>query len=127
MVYLDSSAVVKLVVEEAESAALRRFLLRHPARSSCALVRVEVPRAVAARGASAVENARRVIGTLDLVLLDDALLDAAGDLVGDLPSLDAVHVSAARQLGEDLDYLVTYDHRMAAAAEAFGMTVADPS
>lgn len=45
MVYLDSSALVKLVVRESESGALRRFLRRHPSRVSCALARTEVPRA----------------------------------------------------------------------------------
>ena len=42
MVYLDSSALVKLVVVERESTALRRFLKKEPLRASCALARVEV-------------------------------------------------------------------------------------
>jgi predicted nucleic acid-binding protein len=128
VVYLDSSAIVKLVVDETESAALRRFLSDRPARASCGLARVEVRRAVAPRGAEAMERARRAIARLDLVQLDDRLLDAAGALAtADLRSLDAIHVAAARQLGEDLECLVTYDGRMAAAATALGLTVAGPS
>ena len=127
MVYLDSSAIVKLVVHEAESAALRRFLRGHPARASCGLVRVEVPRAVAAAGTAAIRRARQIVATLDLVGLDDALLDAAGDLDAELRSLDAIHVAAARTLGEDLDCVVTYDRHMSIAAAAIGLTVAAPA
>lgn len=127
MVYLDSSAIVKLVVREAESAALRRFLRSRPERASCGLARVEVPRAVAAEGAAAILRARQIVATLDLVQLDDALLDAAGELAGTLRSFDAIHVSAARELGEDLDCVVTYDRRLGAAAGAIGLTVAAPA
>lgn len=127
MQYLDSSAIVKLVVREAESAALRRFLRSRRARASCGLARVEVPRAVAAEGAGAILRARQIVATLDLVQLDDALLDAAGQLAGELRSLDAIHVSAARELGEDLDCVVTYDRRLGAAAGAMGLAVAAPA
>jgi predicted nucleic acid-binding protein len=127
VVYLDSSAIVKLVVREAESAALRRFLRDRPSRASCGLARVEVPRAVAARGPAAIDRARRVVISLDLVRLDDALLDAAGDLEpAELRSLDAIHVTAARELRQDLECVVTYDRRMAVAAEAIGLTVVAP-
>lgn len=128
MVYLDSSAIVKLVVHEAESAALRRFLRSRPARGSCAIARVEVPRAVAAVGTEAVQRARLVVGALQLVQLDDALLDAAGALsLAEVRSLDAIHIAAARELGDDLDCLVTHDRRMTVAAEAIGSHVAAPA
>ena len=127
MVYLDSSAIVKLVVNEAESVALRRFLVSHTARTSCGLARVEVPRAVAPRGAAAIAIAQRIVAALDLVQLEDRLLDAAGRLAVGLRSLDAIHVAAAQHLGEDLDCVVTYDRRMAVAAEAMGMVVVSPS
>jgi uncharacterized protein len=116
---------VKLVVEERESAALRRFT-RREALASCGLARVEVPLAVAEGGANAVKFARDVLDGMHLAPLDDALLDAAGDLGMPLRSLDAIHVAAARQLGEDLECLVTYDRRMASAAEATGMAVVGP-
>ena len=45
-IYLDSSALIKLVFEEAESAALRAFLADHPLRASSVLARVEVLRTV---------------------------------------------------------------------------------
>ncbi len=125
--YLDSSAIVKLVVEEPQSAALQGFLDGFDALASCGLARVEVPRAVADRGLDSVIRARRMLEAMHLVQLGDALLDAAGDLRVGLRSLDAIHVAAALQLGDDVDCLVTYNRRMATAGAAMGMTVAGPS
>lgn len=127
MVYLDSSAIVKLVVVEAESSALTSFLRERSSRASCGLAPVEVPRAVAATGPSAIARAREIVATLDLIRLDDVLLDAAGVLAGDLRSLDAIHVAAARSLAEDLDCVVTYDRRMADAAARSGLAVHAPA
>jgi predicted nucleic acid-binding protein len=127
-VYLDSSALVKLVVREPESAALRRYLGRHATRVSCALARVEVIRAVRAHGSPAVTRARELLKRLHLLRLDDALLAAAADLDPlVIRSLDAIHLAAARMLASDLAALVTYDVRMAQAAVGIGLTnVANP-
>lgn len=126
-VYLDSSALVKLVVAERESSALMRFLRRRPLRVSSALARVEVARAVRPHGEAALDRARRVLGAVDLLDLDDPLLDVAASLDGDhLRSLDAIHLAAALALGDDLAEVVTYDRRMADQAEAHGMVVVAP-
>lgn len=127
-VYLDSSAVVKLVVDEPESAALQRFLRRRRPLVSSALVRTEVVRALAAAGTEALGRARAVFLRIDLLRVNDRVLDAAG-LLGptDLRSLDAIHLASAQQLGGDLGYLVTYDIRMATAAELLGLRTAAPA
>lgn len=126
--YLDASALVKLVVEEPESAALRRFIRRRPLLMSSALSRTEVVRAVASQGTEALARARAVILRIDLVRVNDRVLDAAGMLgPSDVRSLDAIHLATAQQLGSDLSRLVTYDARMAAAADLLGMRVAAPS
>lgn len=126
--YLDASALVKLVVEEPESAALRRFIRRRPLLMSSALSRTEVVRAVASQGTEALARARAVILRIDLVRVNDRVLDAAGMLgPSDVQPLDAIHLATAQQLGSDLGQLVTYDARMAAAAELLGMRVAVPS
>ena len=126
--YLDSSALVKLVVAERETPALRRFLRRRPLRVSCALARVEVVRAVRPHGPAAVARSRQLLDRVNLVALDDALLEAASDLdPAVLRSLDAIHLAAAQTLGEDLDAVVTYDDRMADAARTLGLPVASPS
>lgn len=126
--YLDSSAIVKLVIAEAESAALGEHLRRAPTLVSCTLARVEVVRAVAAHGPSAVRRARSVLGSIALIQLDEALLDEASELgESQLRSLDAIHLAAAAALRDDLAEVVTYDLRMAHAARALNFAVAAPA
>lgn len=125
--YLDSSALVKLVVSEPESSELLRFLSGHPLQVSSALAKVEVIRAVQPEGRAAVARAERVLRTLLLLRLDDELLDLAAELPPSvLRTLDAIHVASAQTLGRDLDRLVTYDGRMFHAAELLGIPVIAP-
>ena len=128
MVYLDSSALVKLVVLEPESRALRAYLRREPERVSCGLARTEVLRAVRPLGPAAIETARRLLRSVNLVRLDDTLLDAAGILEPlALRSLDAIHLATAQLVAPALRAVVTYDRRMADAAAALGFPVAAPA
>lgn len=127
-VYLDSSAIVKLVVAEAESQALTRYLRDHPSRVSCALARVEVIRAVRPHGAAAVGRAGQLLARISLLRLDDVLLDAAAALEGTtVRSLDAIHLAAAQAFGDQLAEVVTYDRRMAGAARRFGLAIRAPA
>ena len=127
MVYLDSSALVKLVVSEPESSALRRYLRSEPARATSALARVEVLRAVRAHGPRAISRARTLLRRLDTLALDDELLERAAGLdPAVLRSLDAIHLAAAQTLGDELTELVTYDDRMREAARRLGIAVAAP-
>lgn len=127
MIYLDSSALVKLIVAESHSTALRRYLRAQPRRASCALARVEVVRAVRPHGAEATTRARQLLRRVDLVQLDDELLDLAATLDGGiLRSLDAIHLAAAETLGDELTAVVTYDERMAAGAARLGLPVVGP-
>lgn len=126
--YLDSSAFVKVVVEEPESAALRAFLAADEARRvSSALLRTEALRAVRHLGPEALANVREGLRRVDLVAIDDRILDAAGILEpGVLRTLDAIHLATALALGDDLDAIVTYDERMLAAARSLGLPTAAP-
>ena len=127
-VYLDSSAIVKLVVMEPESGALADHLRARPRRVSCALARVEVIRAVRPQGEHAIRRARALLDRISLLRLDDVLRDAAAALDGPaLRSLDAIHLAAARALGRELGEIVTYDRRMAAAAGDLGIAVRAPA
>jgi hypothetical protein len=127
VVYLDSSALVKMVVAEPESAALRRFLRRHPRRLSSALARTEVIRVVRHLGPKATARARQVVQRIDLVRLDDAMLDAAAALdAAILRSLDAIHLASAQSVAAELEAIVTYDARMAASAQLLGLPVIAP-
>jgi predicted nucleic acid-binding protein len=127
MVYLDSSALVKLVIAEPESAALRRYLGAEPERASCGLARVEVLRAVGGHGAAALTRSRRILQRLHLVPIDEELLDAAAALDPRVSrSLDAIHLAAAQLFGDELTAVVTYDRHMAAAAGLIDLAVAAP-
>lgn len=127
VVYLDSSALVKLVIREPESAALRRYLARRERRVASALARVEVQRAVRPHGSRALARARSLLQRLSLIGLDDTLLEeaAALDPVA-VRSLDAIHLAAALTLGEQLAALVTYDERMIDAARRLELKVDAP-
>jgi len=127
--YLDTSAFLKLIVAERESGALRQFLLRWPERTSAILLRTEAVRALRRAGYdSQVGAARRLLGSMRLIRLDEPLLDRASELEPrEMRSLDAVHLAAALTIGSDLGVLVTYDERLAGAARKRGLTVSSPS
>lgn len=125
--YLDASALVKLVVREAESAALQSWLGGRDDVVSCNLARTEVLRAVSPSGPDAVVHARRLVDEIELIQLDDELLDLAGELEPPVRGLDAIHLAAALELGDELEAVVTYDSRMASAAELLGLPVVTPA
>ena len=126
--YLDSSAVVKLAVEEPESTALRRYLRRRSPLVSSALARTEVFRALLFEGTEGLARGRAVLSRLDLIRVNDRVLEAAGTMLPtELRSLDAIHIATAQQLGVDLRVLVTYDDRMIEASTQAGVRTASPS
>lgn len=125
--YLDSSAIVKLAVLEAESGALRRYLRRkHPLVTS-GLARTEVARALLPFGADALARGDDVLSRLDIVRVNDRILRSAGTILPvELRSFDAIHLATAAALVSDLARVCTYDDRMASAATGLGMTVVAP-
>lgn len=126
--YLDSSAIVKLAVEEPESTALRSYLRRRNPLVSSALARTEVLRALLLEGEAGVTRGRAVLGRIDLIRINDRILNAAGALLPpELRSLDAIHIASAQLLGGDLGQLVTYDDRMLATARDLGITTVSPA
>jgi len=126
--YLDSSAIVKTIVREPESAALRRFLRGFPRHASSGLARAEMLRAIRRAQPGAIPRVHDALRKLVLLELTDELLTAAGMLhPPTLRTLDAIHLASALRLGAQLDVLITYDQRMASAAAALGLPVAAPS
>lgn len=126
--YLDSSAIVKLAIEERESAALRRYLRRRSPFVSSALAKTEVARALLPLGEAALRAGREALLRVDLLRINDRVLTAAGALEpAEIRSLDAIHLATAQQLGNALSRFVTYDERMATAATALGLSVAAPA
>lgn len=128
VLYLDSSALVKLVMEELESAALRAVLEASSGLVSSGLARVELRRAATRRIPPVGRAAEALLTRLALVPLDGRVLDLAGGLKPPaLRSLDAVHLASAQLLGDRLDGFVTYDRRLGDAARIAGLRVAAPA
>lgn len=129
MIYLDSSALMKLVRREAETEALREWLSLRPEQPAVTseLGRVEVLRAARRIGDPVLAEAHAVIGDVDLIALDRAVQDIACD-IGDprLRTLDALHLASALLLGDALTAFIAYDHRLAGGAQAVGLVVAAP-
>lgn len=127
LTYLDSSAIVKLAVAEPESRALRRYLSRRQPLVSSALARTEVTRALLPGGPEAVARGQEVLRRIQLVRVNDRVLNDAGRMrPNELRSLDAIHLASVLLLGAAVKLIVTYDERMAAAAQAAGWSVAAP-
>ena len=125
--YLDSSAIVKLVIAEAESDALRRHLSTRRPLVSSALARTEVARALMPSGPQALARGHDVLRRIQLLRINDRVLGEAGAMEpAELGSLDAIHLASAQQLGASIAHIVTYDERLADAARASGWAVAAP-
>lgn len=127
--YIDASAAMKLVVEEPESWALADALAGDQLISS-EICRVELGRVLRrlGLGQGAERLVRGVVERIELLRLDDQILDRAGELgPNDLRTLDAIHLASALAIGRELDAVVTYDRRLAAAAEGAGFAVLTPT
>jgi len=125
--YLDSSAIVKLVIDEPQSEPLRRYLRRRRPLVSSALARTEVLRALLDEGDVGLARGRDVLGRINLIRVNDRILGTAGALLpAELRSLDAIHLATALDLDDDIRQLVTYDERMMAAATGLGLRTAAP-
>lgn len=129
MIYLDSSALLKLLVDEADSEALVGFLTEHaelrPVTSELALV--EVPRVLRRLAPPALGEARALLTQLDIVPLHQRVLQVAADLEDPLlRTLDALHLASALDLAGALRLFVAYDHRLNAAARSAGLEVQHP-
>lgn len=131
--YADASALVKLVRDEPESDAVRKFLADADI-VSCELVLTEVPRAI--RRAAAhdarltldllMHRAGETLDAIGLLPMDRALLLAAGAFAEPaLRALDAIHIAAAVTLSP-VDAFVSYDERQAAAARLAGLRTMSP-
>lgn len=126
--YLDTSALVKLIVPEPESKALRSELLQWPRRASSALTRAELVRACRRVDEGAVERAYEALDGLALVAVTDDVLDEASRVSpSTLRTLDAIHMATALALRDALGAVVTYDERLADAARRERLPVVAPA
>jgi uncharacterized protein len=129
MIYLDSSALVKLALTEPESAALARWLAERADQPlvSSVLHRAEVPRAVWRAEPGALPRSYRVIKRIAKVALTADVLDTSATLPPQaLSAGQAIHLASALVLKRDLSAFVAYDERLLAAAADAGLPVASP-
>ena len=140
MIYLDTCALLKLVHPEPETRMLRDFLksrVQVP-KFTATVVLAELPRAVrranhdqAGRASEFLEaereQAQRLLDTLQMVDVTRAVLADAGVADGPfLRTLDAVHLVAAARIRGGLSAFVTYDRKLASAAQQAGLPVLSP-
>jgi predicted nucleic acid-binding protein len=129
VIYLDSSALVKLVFEEAESGALVQWLddRREMPKVTSQLATIELVRTCRRRDEEAVNDARLLLAGVDLLpVTGDVIEQAAAVGPAELRSLDAIHLASALLIRDDVTTLVAYDTRLQTAAIAAGLDVAAP-
>jgi predicted nucleic acid-binding protein len=126
--YLDTSAVVKLVVAEPRSRAMSTWVAAHADDAvSSDLLRTELLRATRRGAPDQMVRARSVLDSITLIGLSSETFDRAAVLEPvHLRSLDALHLAAALELGDELDGIVTYDERLAEATAVHGIPVVSP-
>lgn len=127
-VYLDASALVKLIVAEPESDALRTFLSSDLSLISSRIAAVEVRRvAVRQRERNTDKQVQSVLEGVLFVELDQTIAAAAGVVPPPpLGALDAIHLASAESVENEIAAVITYDIRLADAARAAGLTVISP-
>jgi uncharacterized protein len=127
--YADTSAAIKLLVEETDSKAFAAFYDAHADAEwvSSALLRIEVTRAVARAMPTLLPDARDLLLVFSCIAIDDDIVEGAmNEPDRSLRSLDAIHLATARILAPELDALVTYDDRLARAAGDAGLVTVSP-
>ena len=127
--YVDTSAVIKLLVEETNSKAFAAFYDAHDDAEwvSSVLLRTELTRAVARASPALLPDARDLLAAFSFIAIDDDIVDGAeNEPDRGLRSLDAIHLATARILAPDLDALVSYDDRLLKAAADAGMVTVSP-
>lgn len=128
MIYLDTSAFLKLVRDEAESPAMGQYIGDREDLVSSALLIVEARRGMLRKNPRKLPEVDVVLGRVDTVEMSAAILEDASRLPDPpLRSLDAIHLATAMLLRQDLDVLLTYDDRLAEAARALGIPTAAPA
>jgi len=125
--YLDTSAFLKLLVNEVDSTAMREWAVLHDSLWSSQLLRTEALRA-ARRLALSDDDVETALESVSLIMPSVATFYAAGHLAPhSLRSLDALHLATALEMGDDLTAMVTYDERLITASREASVAVVSPA
>ena len=129
MIYLDTSAALKLVAPGAETSALELWIAERAGipRVSSRLLRIEMLRSVARNAPDLASRANVVLSSIALVSMDD--IAPTAEVIGDrvLRSPDAIHLATAHELRTELTAFVCYDKRLCDSAHALGLPVKTPA
>lgn len=126
--FCDSSALVKLVVEEPESTALREAMATFSKVAASDLAKVEVPRAIRRRDPARVAVAHRLVRAMETVTVDSGVVERAASLdPPELRSLDALQIACALRLARLDPVFIAYDKRIVRAASLAGLRTLSPA
>ncbi|MDQ2708306.1 MAG: type II toxin-antitoxin system VapC family toxin [Actinomycetota bacterium] len=129
MIYLDTSAFLKSVLDEPQSPALRRYLdeVDPDALVSSKLLAVESRRGILRNRRARMPAVDAALAVVTLLDISDTVIESASRLPDPmLRSLDAIHLATAMLIREDVDVLLSYDDRLTAAAASHGLKTASP-
>ncbi len=128
MIYLDTSAALKLVLPEAETERLEVWIAERAEvpRVSSRLLRIEMLRTVTRSAPHRIGRANAVLAAVALLSIDDVAPTA--EVIGgtSLRSLDAIHLATAHEVRTELSAFVCYDKRLCDSAQALGLPVESP-
>ncbi len=126
--YMDSSALIKLLIAEASSSALRLYLGDGASLLSSRLAEIEVERAIRRHQFAVQPEFDALFEDLLVREIDRGIAAAAGRLrPAGLRTLDAIHLATGLELRAELDAFITYDARLADAARAHRLPVVSPA
>jgi uncharacterized protein len=127
-VYVDTSAVGRVLLGEPDAPAVLRDLAGFDQHVASRLLRIELRRL--ALREDALEAADRLLDGVALIPLDDAILTSSETLApATVAALDAIHLATAVRLAAAgvLDTVMTYDRRLADGAAHHGLQVVAPA
>jgi predicted nucleic acid-binding protein len=143
MIYFDTCALLKLIRSDAASGALGAFIDARPETRwfSSEVATTELARTVRrlnhddhgrliddARLRVELGHAENLCAQLDLIAVSSRVLREAGEIEQPfLRTLDAIHLAAAVSMGAALSAFITYDKRLAGAAQEAGLPVLSPA
>jgi hypothetical protein len=125
--YIDASALVKLVVDEAESPSMHRWFVESGRLATSAVGMIETRRA-ASRHPHDPGRLESILRSMVVLHVDENIAGSASRVPPlTLRTLDAIHLATALMIGAEIDAFVTYDDRLAAAARDIGLPVVRPA
>jgi predicted nucleic acid-binding protein len=128
LIYIDTSALLRLVFPDETTPAVQRLLEPGTHLVSSVLLRIEARRATMRRAPRRMPRVDLLLDRVDTVAIDDAVVELAGRVPGSvLRSLDAIHLATTLLIRDEVESLVTYDARLADAARAHDLAVVMPA